>query len=140
MLDTINQLFGFTKTDYSDLVKKGAIIPMNNPNNNVNEIDKSLRTYEVYPFGKSSFTQYDDDGVTEAYKNGTGATTLIESDLSGDIANIKVNTSKGDFNHFVKEKTTIFKINVTAKPKIINVIVGGKKKLITEVKTFEAFN
>ena len=44
-------------------VKKGAIIPMNNPNNHVSEIDKSLRTYEVYPFGKSSFTQYDDDGV-----------------------------------------------------------------------------
>ena len=26
MLDTINQFFGFTKTDYADLVKKGAII------------------------------------------------------------------------------------------------------------------
>ena len=26
MLDTINQFFGFTKTDYADLVEKGAII------------------------------------------------------------------------------------------------------------------
>ncbi|SEF56773.1 Rhodanese-related sulfurtransferase [Halpernia humi] len=26
MLDTINEFFGFTKTDYADLVKKGAII------------------------------------------------------------------------------------------------------------------
>ena len=26
MLDTINQFFGFTKTDYADLVKKGAIV------------------------------------------------------------------------------------------------------------------
>ncbi|MEC5158217.1 rhodanese-like domain-containing protein [Chryseobacterium sp. MP_3.2] len=26
MLDTINNLFGFTKTDYADLLKKGAII------------------------------------------------------------------------------------------------------------------
>ena len=26
MLDTINQLFGFKKTDYADLLKKGAII------------------------------------------------------------------------------------------------------------------
>lgn len=26
MLDTINNLFGFKKTDYADLVKKGAII------------------------------------------------------------------------------------------------------------------
>jgi len=121
-------------------VKRGAIIPMNNPNNHVSEIDKNLRTYEIYPFGKSSFTQYDDDGVTEVYKNGTGATTLIESNLSGDRATITVHPTKGDFNGFVKEKTTIFKINVSAKPKNIIVSVGGKKQKITEVKTMEAFD
>ncbi|MDQ0477828.1 MULTISPECIES: rhodanese-like domain-containing protein [Chryseobacterium] len=26
MLDTINQLFGFNKTDYADLIKNGAVI------------------------------------------------------------------------------------------------------------------
>ena len=122
------------------LVKRGAIIPMVNSNNNVSEIDKTTRIYEIYPFGKSSFNQYDDDGVTEAYKNGMGATTLIESDLAGDIANIKVNITKGDFNNFEKEKTTFFKINVTAKPKIISVIIGGKKQIITEVTSLETFN
>ncbi|MEO6844818.1 MAG: TIM-barrel domain-containing protein, partial [Ginsengibacter sp.] len=100
-------------------VKNGAIIPMNNPNNHVNEIDKSLRTYEIYPFGKTSFTQYDDDGSTEAYKYGAGTTTLIESNLSGDVATITVHPTKGGFNGFVKQKTTIFKINVSAKPKNI---------------------
>ena len=122
------------------LVKRGAIIPMNNPNNQVNEIDKSLRTYEIYPFGKTSFTQYDDDGSTEAYKYEAGATTLIESDLSGDIATVKVHSTKGDFNGFVKQKTTVFKINVTAKPKQIAVSVGGKKMRIAEVHSLEDFN
>ena len=121
-------------------VKKGAIIAMNNPNNHVNEIDKSLRTYEIYPFGKTSFKQYDDDGVTQAYKNGTGATTLIESNLSGDVATITVHPTNGDFNGFVKQKTTIFKINVTAKPKNIAVSVGGKKMRIAEVNSLEDFN
>ncbi|MDQ6845443.1 MAG: DUF5110 domain-containing protein [Bacteroidota bacterium] len=121
-------------------VKRGAIIPMDNPNNHVSEIDKNLRAYEVYPFGKSSFTQYDDDGVTEAYKNGTGATTLIESNLAGDVATITVHPAKGDFNGFVKQKTTIFKINVSAKPKNITTSVDGKKLKIAEVKTLEAFN
>jgi len=121
-------------------VKRGAIIPMNNPNNHVSEIDKSIRTYEVYPFGKSSFTQYDDDGVTEAYKNGTGATTLVESNLAGDVETITVHPTKGDFNGFVKQKTTIFKINVFAEPKNIVANVGGKKMKIAEVKTLEAFN
>ncbi len=122
------------------LVKKGAIIPMNNPNNHVNEIDKNFRTYEVYPFGKSSFTQYDDDGVTEAYKNGFCATTLIESNLSGDIAGVSVHATKGDFNGFVKQKATIFKINVTAKPKSVTVIIGGKIQKIAAVNSLEEFN
>ncbi|MEO8823153.1 MAG: DUF5110 domain-containing protein, partial [Ginsengibacter sp.] len=121
-------------------IKRGAIIPMNNPNNHVSEIDRNLRTYEIYPFGKSSFTQYDDDGVTQAYKNGTGATTLIESNLSGDVATITVHPTKGDFNGFIKQKTTIFKINVTAKPKNITVIIGEKKQKITEVNSLEDFN
>ncbi len=121
-------------------VKRGAIIPMNNPNNDVAEIDKNLRTYEIYPFGKSSFTEYDDDGVTEAYKYGTGATTLIESNLSGDVETITVHPANGDFNGFVKQKTTVFKINVSAKPKNITVRVGAKKLKITEAKTLEAFN
>ncbi|MEO7834120.1 MAG: TIM-barrel domain-containing protein, partial [Ginsengibacter sp.] len=121
-------------------VKNGAIIPMNNPNNHVNEIDKSLRTYEIYPSGKTSFTQYDDDGSTEAYKYGAGATTLIESNLSGDVATITVHPTKGDFNGFVKQKTTIFKINVSAKPKNIVATIGGKELRITEVNSLEDFN
>ena len=33
-------------------VKAGAIIPMTNPNNNVSEIDKHIRMYELYPAGR----------------------------------------------------------------------------------------
>ena len=56
-------------------VKAGAIIPMTNPNNNVGEIDKNLRIYELYPSGYSEFVEYDDDGITQAYLNGKGTTT-----------------------------------------------------------------
>ena len=121
-------------------VKKGAIIPMNNPNNHVSDIDQSVRTYELYPFGKSSFIQYDDDGETEAYRNGSGATTLIESDLTGELATISVHPAKGDFNGFVKQKISIFKINVSAKPKNIILNVRGKKHKIVEVNSLEDFN
>lgn len=66
----------------SCVVKKGAIIPMANPNNNVHEIDQHLRIYELYPYGYSSFTEYDDDGVSEEYRAGKFTTTLIESDVN----------------------------------------------------------
>lgn len=121
-------------------VKSGAIIPMNNSNNHVNEINESNRTYEVYPFGKSSFTQYDDDGVTESYKNGIGTSTLIESDLTGDLATIKIHKTKGDYNGFIKQKTTIVKVNVTTAPKNISVTLSGKKLKLNEVQSEEAFN
>ena len=122
-------------------VKAGAIIPMTNPNNNVKGIDKSLRIYEVYPAGNSSFTEYDDDGVTELYRNGEYTTTLIEQSLDskGNVV-VTVNPTKGNFNGFVKEKATIFKINASAQPKKVAVKVGNKSIKLTNVATIEEFN
>lgn len=54
-------------------VKSGAIIPMTNPNNNVTEINKNLRIYEIYPAGYSSFTEYNynKDEIVEVKVKGT---------------------------------------------------------------------
>ncbi|WP_316845632.1 TIM-barrel domain-containing protein [Pedobacter psychrodurus] len=121
-------------------VKNGAIIPMTNPNNNVAEINKSNRSYEIYPFGKTSFTEYDDDGATEAYKLGKGVSTLIESEL--DQKNnviLTIHPSTGDFEGFVKEKTTSFVINLTEKPKRLVAKVGNSKIKLTEVNSKDEF-
>ncbi len=121
-------------------VKSGAIIPMTNPNNNVSEIDKKLRIYEIYPGEKSSFTEYDDDGVSNAYKIGKGVTTLIESEVKkGSIAQVIVHSTKGDFEDFVKEKATEFRINVTEQPKKIIVKIGNKKLKLAEATSLAEF-
>ncbi|GAA4214351.1 glycoside hydrolase family 31 protein [Pedobacter jeongneungensis] len=121
-------------------VKNGAIIPMTNPNNNVSEINKANRIYELYPSGSTSFTEYDDDGTTEAYKIGKGASTLIEltSDQKNN-ASVTINITKGDFEGFIKEKTTELVVNVTEKPKKLTVKVGNDKIKLTEVNSKEAF-
>ena len=121
-------------------VKAGAIIPMANPNNNVKNIDKSLRIYEVYPAGSTSFTEYDDDGVTELYRCGAYTTTLIEQSLANGNVTITVNPTEGNFNGFVKEKATIFKVNASAQPKKITAKVGKKSIKLTEVASIEEFN
>lgn len=123
-------------------VKNGAIIPQTNPNNHVSEINPSLRIYELYPAGKTSFIEYDDDGVTEAYKQGKGVTTLVESDADakGKVI-VTVHPSEGDFSGFVKNKSTEFKVNVTARPKKLAARIGNAKVKLTEVyaeKDFEA--
>jgi len=108
-------------------VKNGAIIPMVNPNNNVAEINTELRIYEIYPEGKSSFTEYDDDGVSEGYKAGKGTLTVIQSEVKKDKAIITIQPTKGDFNGFIKEKVTEFKINVTQEPKKLMAKIGNSK-------------
>lgn len=122
-------------------VKSGAIIPITNPNNNVGEINKKNRIYEIYPAGKTSFTEYDDDGVTEQYKAGKGSTTLIESFVKENTqtAIITIHPTKGDFDGFVKEKTTEFRINVSKKPKSVKAKRANKEIGLTEVKSLDAF-
>lgn len=121
-------------------VKNGAIIPMTAPNNNVNETDKDLRIYELYPYGQSAFTEYDDDGTTEAYRLGRGVTTLIES-VAGEKGEVTVTVhpAQGDFNGFVKEKATEFRINVTEKPKKVLATVGNTKVKLVEVNSIDEF-
>lgn len=121
-------------------VKSGAIIPMTNPNNNVSEINKNLRVYEFYPAGNSSFTEYDDDGLTEAYKLGKGTTTLIESKVdSKNNVVITIHPTVGDFNGFVKEKATELRINVSEMPKKLVAKVGKNKVKLTEARSMAEF-
>ncbi|WP_276484606.1 TIM-barrel domain-containing protein [Paraflavitalea pollutisoli] len=120
-------------------VKAGAIIPMTAPHNQVTAINNNLRLYEVYPAGKSSFLAYDDDGLTEAYRTGQGAHTLITSSEANGVATITVHPTKGSFDGFDKKKVTEFHINVTQTPTAVKVAVGGKLIALTKAASFEQF-
>ncbi len=122
-------------------VKAGAIIPVTAPHNNVYQIDNSVRMYELYPAGETSFTEYDDDGTTELYRAGQFTETVIKSacDAKGN-AIITVEPTKGSFNGFVKEKSTIFKVNVSEAPKSVSAKVGKRSVKLTEAKSIEDFN
>ncbi len=115
-------------------VKSGAIIPLANPHNQVMGIDHAQRIYEIYPEGKSAFTEYDDDGETEAYRAGQGVTTLIEAAVDAkNKVTVTVHPAQGTFKGFVKNKTTQFRINVTEKPKKVSAKTGNNNIKLTEV-------
>lgn len=121
-------------------VKAGAIIPMTNPNNNVSEINKNIRIYEIYPYAKSSFTEYDDDGISEEYKLGKGVTTHIESVVDNrNNVTVTIHPSKGDFTGFVKDKATEFRINVTDHPKKVLAQIGTKKVKLIKASSMNEF-
>lgn len=121
-------------------VKSGAIIPLTNPNNNVLEINKNIRIYELYPDGHSTFTEYDDDGTTQAYRTGQCVTTLIESEVNEkNHAIITIHPAQGGFDGFVKDKATEFRVNVTAQPKKVTAKIGKEKVKLSQVNTKEDF-
>lgn len=121
-------------------VKGGAIIPLANANNNVSEINNKLRIYEVYPEGKTSFTQYDDDGLTLEYKADKGATTLIQSETKPGVAIITIAPTQGSFAGFEKNKATEIRVDVTAKPRQITAKINGKTIVLQQVNSKAGFD
>ena len=120
-------------------VRNGAVIPMTNPNNNVSQIDRTLRIYEIYPSGHTSFTEYDDDGTTEAYRRGEFATTSIESEAVGDRVTVTIHPSEGDFAGFERMKRTELRINVTAEPDGVKAYVDGRRVKLQKAASVEEF-
>ena len=114
-------------------VKAGAIIPMVNANNNVHQIDRTQRMFEVYPGPDNAFTLYDDDGTTEAYKSGASATTRIATtnDVKKHRLTITIDPTQGHFDGMEKNQRTVVRLNTWGQPKKVTVKVNGKKAKAT---------
>jgi len=122
-------------------VKNGAIIPMVNPNNNPSQINYEQRIYDLYPMGQTAFTEYDDDGITTAYK--LGEYTLTQIELSGPdagekgVAKVIVHPTAGDFQGSKKEKESLFKFNVSEQPESVSALIGTRNVKLSAVASFD---
>lgn len=122
-------------------VKAGSIIPMAKPHNNPSQCRKDYRIYEFYPIeGVSSFTQYDDDGVTQEYLSGASTRTTISSTLEKGKLTVQILPVQGDYNGFEPRQQTELRINVSEKPKKVTATLGKKKVALTEVSPAEFEN
>ena len=109
-------------------VQQGAIIPMNNANNNPSQIDQSLRIIEVFPSTeRTSITIYDDDGKTDAYLAGASLTYQVEQQLKKGRAVITIHPAEGKgFEGMTTEKRTKLIVNMASQPKKVTAKVNGK--------------
>jgi hypothetical protein len=64
-------------------VKAGSIIPMGPNLHWVDEVPADPLTLDIYPSGSTSYTLYEDDGVSEGYLGGAYSTTKFTSTTSG---------------------------------------------------------
>jgi alpha-glucosidase (family GH31 glycosyl hydrolase) len=107
-------------------VRSGAILPMYPAMMYDWERPTDTLTLQVYPSAKSSFTMYEDDGLTREHRQGIYATTKFESSVSenGDL-NFKINKVEGEFNGRLKERTYLMEIHSSSSPNIVT--FNGRK-------------
>ncbi len=103
-------------------VKAGAIVPMYPEMLHDLEKPKDPVTLDVYPFGKTNFNLYEDDGVTQQYKTGAFARTLIEVESPKDLdvpkaqITVKVGIAKGKYKDMPANRSYLVDVHVPAKP------------------------
>ena len=109
-------------------VKAGAIIPMNNPNNNPSQIDKSIRTIEVYPSEeKTNINVYDDDGVTDSYLLPSNGKTIYCVTQQLEKGKERITVYPLVWQTEDAALRTRFVVNLAKEPKKVVVKVNGKK-------------
>ena len=120
-------------------VRAGAIIPMY-PRMMYNwERPADTLTLNIYPFGKSSYTLYEDDGLTRDHRKGIYATTEFEvsaPDKNVGSVYITINAAKGDFKGKQKIRTYVLDVHTRIVPSII--AINGEK--LKKMKSLDKLN
>jgi alpha-glucosidase (family GH31 glycosyl hydrolase) len=112
------------------LVRAGAIIPMYPEMLYNGQKPKDPLTFDIYPYGKSEFTLYEDDGNTRKFKLGESATQKIEVSApqgsAGDI-DIHLAPSIGEFDGKLPARVYEFLVHTELEP--LSIAVGGEPLL-----------
>ena len=139
-------------------VKANAIVPMYEPNNNPQDVDRTIRNVEFFATaGENSYTQFEDDGMfvdsdlkesadkeygTENHVNyGDHVSTKYTSSVDGKgKATFVAEQSKGSYNGYKKDRTTTFIVSASEKPSSIVAKNGDSKLETVEVKSQAEFD
>lgn len=100
-------------------IRGGAIVPMYPEMLYNDQKPKDPLTFDVYPWGKSHFDLYEDDGLTRKYQQGESTKQRIAMEapegVSGPIT-LSVGASVGHFDGKLASRVTQFQIHTPFKP------------------------
>lgn len=93
------------------LVRAGSIIPMGPVMEWVDQVPPDPLTLDIYPAGSTSYTLYEDDGVTTQYAAGAFSTTRFTSDITSGHEVVTVGAASGSFTGMLTARSYVLKIN-----------------------------
>jgi len=101
-------------------VKQGAIIPMYPAMNYDGEKKADSLTLEIYPYKKSSFNLYEDDGLTRDYRMGAYAKMLIEVAAANDVE-VSIHAAVGNYTGKYLQRVYLLDVHQATAPKAVAV-------------------
>lgn len=124
------------------LVRAGAIIPMYPPSLYDGQVAKDELTLDIYPFGDSQYTIYEDDGNTRQYKDGAFSEQIISVSAGKNRAaniSVTINPVIGQYKDMVQERSYQLMVHSRVKPKTVK-DNGHKVTRYTTKTDFEQTN
>jgi hypothetical protein len=101
------------------LVRAGAILPLYPQSLYDGQVPKDVLTLDVYPFGASEFTLYEDDGNTRAYQDGQYTLQTFRVDAPtvkpGNVE-IDIEPVQGRFDGMYEERTFVLEVHSQTAP------------------------
>lgn len=105
-------------------VKGGAIIPMGPVIASVDKEPLEVVRLDIYPHGDSSYTLYEDDGVTYEYENGSFANTEFHCREGQREILIAVGSRQGSYRNMPKNRTYLLSVHCRIEPG--NILKGNE--------------
>ncbi|HZR27149.1 MAG TPA: TIM-barrel domain-containing protein, partial [Terriglobales bacterium] len=119
------------------LIRAGSIIPMGPVMEFVDQVAPDPLTLHIYPAGSTSYTLYEDDGVTTQYAAGAFSTTTFTSNNSSGHEVVSIGAASGSYTGKLSARTYILKINQQASNPGTVTRDGAT---MTQFSSFAAFN
>lgn len=109
--------------------KEGSFIPKEEPRQYQDCKDRTNYTIEIYPGKNSSYILYEDDGLSNDYKDGLRTETKFECDVEDNVITITVGERKGHFEGMSDKRDYTLSIFSETKPSCV--LVNGVKSEFT---------
>jgi alpha-glucosidase len=97
-------------------IREGAIIPYQKPSQFIGEHPLDTIELRIYPHQTSSYTLWEDDGITFAYEEGKLSKTKIDCRESGKETTITLNAVVGSYDGMPLQRTWELRVFTGSRP------------------------